>query len=139
MINYLNVINYGNRKLKANNIINYNLDSELLLAKVLNYKREKLLINLEKKIEIKKFNIFKKLVARRVKKEPIAYIFKQKEFWRDKFFVNSDVLIPITVQQSLTDALPSGRLKVLQSAFGHDGFLLEYEQITKEILEFYHA
>jgi len=48
-------------------------------------------------------------------------------------------LIPITVQQSLTDALPTGRLKVLQSAFGHDGFLLEYEQITKEILEFYHA
>ena len=94
MMNYLNVINYGNRKLKANNIINYNLDSELLLAKVLNYKREKLLINLEKKIEIKKFNIFKKLVARRVKKEPIAYIFKQKEFWRHKFFVNSDVLIP---------------------------------------------
>lgn len=52
---------------------------------------------------------------------------------------DSDVLIPITVQQSLIDALPTGRLKVLQSAFGHDGFLLEYEQITKEILEFYHA
>ena len=52
---------------------------------------------------------------------------------------DSDVLIPVSVQSTLTDALPSADLKVLKSAFGHDGFLLEYEQITKEILEFYHA
>ena len=35
--------------LKLNNIKSYNLDSELLLAKVLNLSREKLLINLNKK------------------------------------------------------------------------------------------
>ena len=52
---------------------------------------------------------------------------------------DSDVLIPVSVQRTLTDALPLADLKVLKSAFGHDGFLLEYEQITKEILEFYHA
>ena len=52
---------------------------------------------------------------------------------------DSDVLIPISVQQALVDALPMAQLKVLESAFGHDGFLLEYEQITKEIIAFYHA
>ena len=53
-MNYLNVINYGNKILKANKIIKFNLDSELILAKVLNYKREELLINLEKKNRYKK-------------------------------------------------------------------------------------
>ena len=33
---YLDAINYGNKSLKLSNIQTYNLDSELLLAKVLN-------------------------------------------------------------------------------------------------------
>ena len=37
---------------------------------------------------------FNKLIARRVKKEPIAYIFEKKEFWSLDFIVNKDTLIP---------------------------------------------
>ena len=42
-MNYLEAINYGNKLLKLNNLKSYNLDSELLLSKVLNYSREKIM------------------------------------------------------------------------------------------------
>ena len=34
------------------------------------------------------------LVNRRKKNEPIAYIINNKDFWRDKFITNKNVLIP---------------------------------------------
>ena len=66
-MNYLNALNYGNKLLKSSNIKNYILDSEMLLSKVLNSSREKLLLNLECKIEKKNFNKFKTLILRRKK------------------------------------------------------------------------
>ena len=93
-MNYLSSLNYGNKILKSNNIISYKLDSELLLAKALNKSREDILTNLNFTLEQKEFYMFKRLLIRRKKKEPIAYIFNQKEFWKYKFLVNEDVLIP---------------------------------------------
>ena len=93
-MNYIDALNYGNEILKTSNIRNYKLDSELLLAKVLNKTREELIINFNNKIESKKFYEFKKLLVRRKQNEPIAYIFKTKEFWRSNFKINNDVLIP---------------------------------------------
>ena len=93
-MNYLEAINYGNKLLKLNNLKSYNLDSELLLSKVLNYSREKILINLNDKLEKKKFIKFKKLIFRRKNNEPIAYILKKKEFWNYTFKLNNEVLIP---------------------------------------------
>ena len=93
-MNYLEALNYGNKILKSRKIINYNLDSQILLSKVLNLSRERLLINLSNNLETANFNKYKKLVLRRKKKEPIAYIFKNKEFWKYNFKVNRGVLIP---------------------------------------------
>ena len=93
-MNYLEALNYGNKILKSCKIINYNLDSQILLSKVLNLSRERLLINLSNNLETANFNKFKKLVLRRKKKEPIAYIFKNREFWKYNFKVDRGVLIP---------------------------------------------
>ena len=93
-MNYLDALNYGNKLLKLNKIKNHSLDTELLLSKVLNYSRENLLINLNNRLEKKKFNKYKKLVFRRKNFEPIAYILNKKEFWKYNFKVNNDVLIP---------------------------------------------
>ncbi len=90
----LNVLNYGNKVLKLNNINSYRLDTELLLAKVLNKTREELLTNLNEYLDSNKINKFNKLLKRRKRKEPIAYIFSRKEFWKYNFIVNRDVLIP---------------------------------------------
>ena len=85
---------YGNKFLKINNIKTFSLDSELLLSKVLDIRREDLLINLHKRIEKKKFKKYKKLLNKRKNREPIAYILKKKEFWKLDFYVDQSVLIP---------------------------------------------
>ena len=102
-MNYLEILNYANKLLKLNNVKSYGLDSELLLSKTLNFTREKLLINLNKKIEKTNLIKFTKLVSRRINKEPIAYLLKKKEFWRHNFQVNKDVLIPRPETEIIVD------------------------------------
>ena len=93
-MNYLETIKFGSNKLKKNKIDSHILDSELLLSFVLKLSREQILLNLDSDIKKKNFKKFKKFLSRREKKEPMAYIIKKKEFWKNSFYVNKDVLIP---------------------------------------------
>jgi release factor glutamine methyltransferase len=90
----LELINSGSQELKNENVNSYRLDSEILLAKILNKQREELLINLDQKVTPQTIKKFKKLIKRRSAKEPIAYILEEKEFWSKIFFVNKNTLIP---------------------------------------------
>lgn len=47
--------------------------------------------------------------------------------------IDSDMLIPIPFQQMLADHLPNGQFRSVSSEYGHDGFLIETEAITKAI------
>ena len=93
-MNVLELLRQGSKKLKFYNINSHILDSEILLSKVLRKNREKLLINLNEKVELKKINEFNLLIERRRFKEPIAYILQQKEFWSKNFLINKNILIP---------------------------------------------
>ena len=93
-MNYQEILEAGSKNLKINNIKNFNLESELLLSKALGKPREKILINFENFINQNHNNKFIKYLARRVKKEPIAYILGFKHFWKYKFLINKSVLIP---------------------------------------------
>ena len=77
---YLDAISLGNNLLKINKIKSHSFESELLLAKALKITREKVLINLEKKIEKKQFNKYKKLLSRRKKKSQLLIYLKIKNF-----------------------------------------------------------
>ena len=87
-------IKTGTKLLKEKNISTYILDTELILSRSLNKSREEILINLEQNINKKSFSEFNEYLFRRSKKEPIAYLLGEKEFWSKKFFVNKDTLIP---------------------------------------------
>ena len=93
-MNALELINIGTKELKQKKIESSRLDSELLLAKILNKKREELLINLEQEISSNHLLCYKNLIHRRSLNEPIAYITKEKEFWSKKFLVDKNTLIP---------------------------------------------
>jgi len=47
--------------------------------------------------------------------------------------IDSDMLIPIPFQQMLADHLPNGFFRSISSEYGHDGFLIETEAITKTV------
>ena len=101
----LEAIKAGSKLLKEKNISTYILDSELLLSKSLNKPREEILINLEQDINKKVLADFNKYLLRRSKKEPIAYLIEEKEFWSKKFFVNKNTLIPRPETELLVDKL----------------------------------
>ncbi|MDX1936877.1 MAG: homoserine O-acetyltransferase [Flavihumibacter sp.] len=52
--------------------------------------------------------------------------------------ITSDVLYPFTEQEYLQKNIKGAQLLTLNSDFGHDGFLLEYESIEKALKEFIH-
>ncbi len=102
-MNYNSAINYGYKILKKNFIKSANIDSEIILSKTVNLKREKLLVNLDKKLSDNQIKYFKELLKRRKNKEPIAYILNKKEFWKKTFKVNYNVLIPRPDTEILVD------------------------------------
>jgi len=101
----LEAIKAGSKLLKEKNISTYILDSELLLSKSLNKPREEILINLDLNINRKVLEDFNKYLLRRSKKEPIAYLLGEKEFWSKKFFVNKGTLIPRPETELLVNKL----------------------------------
>jgi homoserine O-acetyltransferase len=50
--------------------------------------------------------------------------------------IESDILFPLEEQIELAKYIPQAQLEVIDSTYGHDGFLLENEQITKIIKKF---
>lgn len=47
--------------------------------------------------------------------------------------IDSDILFPVDESRRLAEGVQAGALEVISSNFGHDGFLLEYEQIAAAI------
>ncbi len=70
------------------------LDSEVLLSFVFKKPKEFLLAHPEFELSKKQTVQFKKLIARRAKGEPVAYLIGHKEFYGLDFEVNKKVLIP---------------------------------------------
>ena len=104
-MNALELINIGAKELKQKQIVSSRLDSEILLSKILNKKREEVLTSLDQKISKKIFLKYKNFIQRRSQSEPIAYILQEKEFWSKNFFVSPATLIPRPETELLVEKL----------------------------------
>ena len=93
-MNYNQILKKGENYLKRSKIKNPNLDAELILSKVLNKKREEILLNTNNKLKNRDILKFENYLQRRILKEPMAYILGYKYFWKYKFLANKSVLIP---------------------------------------------
>ena len=51
--------------------------------------------------------------------------------------ISTDILFPLADSQQLVDGIENSRLDVIESNFGHDGFLVETVQIAQSIADFY--
>ncbi len=69
-------------------------DVSLLLGHCLNKSRTQLLVACGEEAPAEAVECFFRLLARRARREPVAYILGEQEFWSRSFLVNSAVLIP---------------------------------------------
>ena len=83
-MNIADTLNEGTNILKKNKIINPQLDVEILLSKLIKKDKKYLILNSKEVLSFENLDIFKNLIERRRKGEPIAYLINQKEFWKNE-------------------------------------------------------
>ena len=138
-MNIENILNEGRNILKENKIINYQLDSEILLSISIKKDIKHIILNPKEFLNSKQANNFKNLIERRKNGEPIAYLINKKSFWKSEFYVNKDVLIPrpdteLLIEQVLKIYPKNSQIHVLDIGVGSGCILLS---ILKERLNFY--
>ncbi len=90
----LNTIKWTSKYFTQYGINTPRLDAELLLAHTLKTERTQLYVRFDQPLQKYELADFKKLILRRIKREPVAYILGKKEFWSLDFKVNPYTLIP---------------------------------------------
>ena len=132
-------INLGSKILRDKFIPNSQLDSEILMAKIINKDRNYILLNSEYPINKDDLNNFYKLIKKRSKGKPVAYLTKKKFFWNSEFFIMDEVLIPrpdteLIVENVLKLTKQKNKMNVLEIGIGSGCILLS---ILKERENFY--
>ena len=134
-MNIENILNQGISILKENKIPNPHLDSRILLSESINKDIKHIILNSKEILNNKQLENFNSYIERRKKGEPIAYLINKKEFWKDEFYVNKDVLIPrpdteLIIEQVLKIYSKQSQLQILDIGTGSGCILLS---ILKEI------
>lgn len=70
------------------------LDAEVLLRQALGVERARLYLDFDSPLSPEDKRKYRRLLLRRWRREPLAYILARKEFWSLDFLVTPDVLIP---------------------------------------------
>jgi len=138
-MNIENILNEGIDILQKNKTANPQLDSEILLSNSIKRDKRHIILNPKEILNSEQLEKFNSLIERRKKGEPIAYLINKKEFWKDEFFVNKDVLIPrpdseLIIEQVLKIYSKDVQLQVLDIGTGSGCILLS---ILKERSNFY--
>jgi len=138
-MNIENALNDGLVTLKKNKISSAKLDTEIILSSSIKRDKKHILLNPKENLNPDQIYKFKTLIKRRKKGEPIAYLINKKEFWKDEFYVDSNVLIPrpdteILIEQVLKIYSKTSQLQVLDIGTGSGCVLLS---ILRERSKFY--
>ena len=115
------------------------LDSEILLSKIIKKNRQYLILNSNEEVKKENIKSFDCLVKRRKRGEPIAYLINKKEFWKQNFYINQNVLIPrpdteLLVEETLKLFNVNSKINILDIGTGSGCILLS---ILKERRNFF--
>ena len=138
-MNISNAINIACKTLKKKFINSAQLDSELLMSKVLDKDRKYIILNSDKTLEPGLYSRFKELIKQRSEGKPIAYLIEKKDFWKYQFIIKEDILIPrpdteIIIEEVLNVTKFKSKLKILDVGVGSGCILLS---ILKEKKDFF--
>lgn len=114
-------------ELDAAGVDSARLDAELLLASVLGVDRAKLLADSKRQLESQDAERFSELIARRVRREPVAYILGRAYFRNLSLLVDHRVLIPRPETELLVE-LAGDRQRVLDVGTGSGAIALAIKQ-----------
>ena len=133
------LIQKGAKILRNKFIKSAQLDSEILMAKVLERDRKYVILNSDKVVHQNHLSDFKKLIKERSNRKPIAQIIKKKFFWNSEFLINKYTLIPrpdteLIVESALKFSKNRNELNILDIGVGSGCILLS---ILKERKKFY--
>ena len=128
-MNIQTLLNQASKILENSSSVSSKLDSEILLSEVIKKNRQYLLLNSNEELKKENIKSFNYLVKRRKKGEPIAYLINKKEFWKQNFYVNQNVLIPrpdteLLVEQTLKLFNVNLKLNILDIGTGSGCILL---------------
>ena len=138
-MNIENTLTTAIKTLTQFNIPNANLDSEILLAKIIGKDRNYIILNSKEHLGQKNLFRFNNLIERRKKGEPVAYLTRKKEFWKNNFYIDQNVLVPrpdteLIVEEVLKFSKKKFKLQILDIGTGSGCILLS---LLKEIPSFY--
>lgn len=88
------VLRQAARRLTLHGIESAVLDSEVLLGHVLGLTREQLILAANVEMRDQDLLVYAGLLARRLERQPTAYLIGKREFWSLDFHVTPEVLIP---------------------------------------------
>ena len=122
-------INEGALILKKGLISTAQLDSELLMSKIIEKDRKDIILCENEKLNLELYKNFKFLIYERLKRKPIAYLLGKKDFWKYQFKISEGVLIPrpdteIIVEEVLKITKYRQKLIILDIGVGSGCLLL---------------
>ena len=138
-MNIQTLLNKANKILVGSSSKSPKLDSEILLSETINTNRQYLILNSNEELIKENIKSFNDLLKRRKRGEPIAYLVKKKEFWKQNFYINKNVLIPrpdteLLVEETLKLFNVNSKLNILDIGTGSGCILLS---ILKERRNFF--
>jgi release factor glutamine methyltransferase len=97
------VLSWASDDFRARSFDSPRLDAELLLCRVLGCDRVRLIVDSARPLTTEELALFRDLIQRRRKAEPIAYILGEREFYGLPFRVDSRVLVPRQDTETLVE------------------------------------
>lgn len=98
-------VNAATQRLEEAGVSTARLDAQVILAHVLNVGRSWLFAHYEVALDPEQSDQYTELIARRVRREPVAYLIGRKEFYGLELQVDQRVLIPRPETEMLVDAV----------------------------------
>ena len=104
-MNTRSLLQQSTEKLKQAECDSPRLDAELLLMRTWQISRTDIIVRAHDEVPQTVIADYNTLLERRIRREPLAYITGEKEFWSRSFQVNPDVLIPRPETEHLIEAV----------------------------------